>query len=102
MSEAYLIAAAQRSLPPISGQSHFDQVEPVLSDLLEAGRAPARRIHEIHWHGGDQEFWLSAFGRSQGTSLGFTAEMARFQWPSVALMAHACLQGIARAIETGD
>jgi hypothetical protein len=102
MREAFLVAAAQGYLKPISGQSHVEQVEPILRELLEKSGAPGRWIEEIHWHGGDQEFWLSALGPSQGASLGFVPEIARFQWPAVALLAHASLHSLARAIEAGD
>src|SRR6266540_3671560 len=65
MSEAYLIAAAQGKILPISGISHAEQVSPILRDLFEKSGAPVLGVKEIHWDGGDEEFWLSALGRSQ-------------------------------------
>lgn len=99
MSEAYLIAAARGSVLSLSGKPHAEQVQPILTELFEKSGAPARRLQEVHWHGGDQDFWLSS---SLGPSAGFSPDLARFQWPAVALLAHLELQNCARAIEAGE
>jgi hypothetical protein len=98
MSEAYLIAAAQAGISSISGKPHIEQIQPALQDLFDHAGAPARRVQEVHWHGGDQEFWLS----SLGPSFGFSPGLARFQWPPFALLVHSQLQNSARAIEAGE
>jgi len=98
MSEAYLIAAVQGNISSLSGHPHVEQVRPILQRLFEKSGVPARRVQELHWHGGDQEFWLN----SLGTAFGFTQELARFQWPGTVLLAHWMLQSAARSIEAGD
>jgi len=98
MSEAYLIAATQGNVSSFSSLSHAGQVEPILQTLFEKSGVPPRRIREIHWHGGDEEFWLSSLGQT----LGFAPDLARFQWPTVPLLAHSALQNIARSIEDGE
>ncbi len=98
MSEAYLIAANQGSLNPFSSQPHAEQIRPVLQELFEKSGCAPRRVRQLHWHGGDQEFWLASLGQT----FGFAPDLARYQWPSLPLLAHSSLQGIARTIEAGD
>ncbi len=108
MSEAYLIAATHGNVSSLSSHSHAGQVRPILQELFKKSGAPARRVQALHWHGGDQEFWLSSldssprFGELQETMLGFLPEMARYQWPAVPLLVHYALQSTARAIEDED
>jgi hypothetical protein len=98
MSEAYLIAVSQGKISPLSDISHLEQVRPILQSLFEKGGAPVRRIQEIHWHGGDEEFWFNSLGRS----MGFAPDLAGFLWPPTALLGHVQLQNMARAIEAGE
>jgi hypothetical protein len=97
MSEAYLIAISFGKLSPLSDISHVEQVRPILQSLFQKSGVPARRVQEIHWHGGDDEFWFNGLGRLAG----LPPEVAGFHWPATALLAHTQLQNMARTIEAG-
>ncbi|HEX9018505.1 MAG TPA: hypothetical protein VF806_04935 [Anaerolineaceae bacterium] len=96
--EAYLVATAQGDIEPFTSRPHIEQARPVLQALLALSGAPAKRIQEIHWHGGDEEFWLSGLGQSDD----FSPSLARFHWPVTALLPHVILQSAGRALESGD
>lgn len=108
MSEAYLIAAVKAEVSSFSIQTHAGQVRPALQELFSASGLPARRVQALHWHGGEDDFWLSALapsskaGKLQEPSLGFSPEAAFFQWPVMPLLAHTSLHSAARAIEDDD
>jgi len=96
--EAYLIAAARGPLQSLSARPHIEQVQPILDELLKTSGAPARRVQEIHWHGGGDEYWLSGLGETYG----FANEMARFFWPVTPLLAHTLLHLTARVLISGE
>lgn len=95
MSEAYLIAAALGSLQLLSGRSRAEQVRPLLDELLGKTGVPSRRLQELHWLGGDDEYWLSSLDLQN-------EQAARFQWPAGPLLAHFVLQACSRAVESGE
>ena len=66
MSEAYLIAFSQGRISPLSGVSHVEQVRPIVQSLISQSGVPARRVQEIHWHGGDKEFWFNSLRPAVG------------------------------------
>lgn len=94
----YLAGAARGPVQSLSGQPRVAQVEPVLKKLLDGAGVKTDAIQEIHWLGGDDEFWLSGLGRAAG----FAPGLARFQWPAVPLLAHTILQSAARVVEAGE
>jgi hypothetical protein len=97
-SEAYLIAAAQGAVQAFSGRGHAQQVRPTLEALLGGAGVPPRSVQEIHWHGGDDEYWLGSLDES----FGFAPDVARFQWPVTPLLVHYVVQSSARAMEAKD
>lgn len=96
--EAYLIAAAQGPVQTLSAAPRSEQVRPILESLLQISGVPARRVQEIHWHGGEDEYWLNRLGEAHG----FGTDLARFFWPVTPLLPHTILQLTARAVESGD
>jgi hypothetical protein len=96
--EAYLVASAHGAVQTISGRSRYEQSQPILRDLLGDNPQAARRVQEIHWHGGEDEYWLGRLGEADG----FGPGLARFFWPVTPLLTHTLLHSAARAIESGE
>jgi|GEM_PF-1263135 len=97
MSQAFLIAASQGENNALSGAPIADQARPILLDLFKQAGLQPQRLQEIHWCGGDPDYWLTSLIHQ----VGFSAEIARFQWPVAPLISHFVLQNAARSIETG-
>jgi len=95
MTEAYLIAGVTGLIEPISSKPRTEQVRKTLDELLQKTGVPSGRIQELHWLGGDDEFWLSSVE-------GENDQMVRFQWPAGPLLAHYMLQSCVRTIESGE
>lgn len=97
MSQAFLIAANQGENSALSGVPLADQVRPMLLDLFNRAGLQPQRLQEIHWCGGDPDYWLTSLIEQ----VGFSVDIARFQWPVAPLISHFVMQNAARSIETG-
>lgn len=94
----YLVAFAQGAAETLSGRPHIEKVLPVLEELLKKCGPGAGQVQEIHWHGGDDDYWLGGLGEAQG----FAQDVARFHWPVTPLLPHAMLHLVSRSIDAGQ
>ena len=99
MSQAFLIAASQGENNALSGAPIADQARPILLDLFKQAGLQPQRLQEIHWCGGDPDYWLTSLIHQ----VGFSAEIARFQWPVARLISHfVCRMRLARSRPARD